>query len=462
MSKSSPVLSFFYFLVDESVLVLAFIGSFYYYQLQHYQGLAWIILTSLSLLWLVISHIRKLYSSDLHNGVKSRLINYSKSYLIFGVSIATLIFLTAEFFIAVDKVLKTFVFAFLILDTIVNAVILFIISKLRKKRENLKHTLVAGVGDLAANISSQLKSNPDYGYEIKGFLRCNGEECKVNSKEVVGTIDDMKDYLSRHEVDEILIALPYESSGQRIQHIIHDADYEGVRVSYVPDYQGLFGTRFRYGQDGVLSPVNVRPLPLDEIYAAIEKATFDFVFSAFVLVMISPILLTIAILIKLDSPGPIFYNPVRVGRGGRNFTLYKFRTMRVNDAAVGGTLSTQKDDPRITRIGRVLRKYSLDELPQFLNVLLGDMSVVGPRPHRNFLNQQMKKHVDQYMLRYYFRPGITGWAQVNGWRGPTETEEQIAMRTNHDLWYIENWSFWLDLKIIWMTVFSRKVRDNAF
>lgn len=462
MSKTSPALSFLYFLIDESVLVLAFIGSFYYYQLQHYQGLAWLILTSLSLMWLVISHIRKLYSSDLHNGIKARLINYSKSYLIFGAIIAAIIFLNTEFFIAVDKLLMTFAFGFLIFDILVNVVVIFIISKLRRKPENLKHTLIAGVGDLAANISSQLKSNPDFGYEITGFLRCNGEECKVNSKEVVGTVDDIKSYLNNNSVDEILIALPYESSGKRIQHIIREADHEGVRVSYVPDYQGLFGINSKYDHDGQLNTINVRQLPLDEIYAAIEKATFDFIFSAVVLILISPILLAIAILIKLDSPGPVFYCPIRVGKGGRNFKLYKFRTMLVNDAATNGTLSTQKNDPRITRVGRVLRKYSLDELPQFLNVLLGDMSVVGPRPHRNFLNQQMKEHVDKYMLRYYFRPGITGWAQVNGWRGPTETEEQIAMRTNHDLWYIENWSFLLDLKIIWMTIFGRKVHNNAF
>jgi putative colanic acid biosynthesis UDP-glucose lipid carrier transferase len=136
--------------------------------------------------------------------------------------------------------------------------------------------------------------------------------------------------------------------------------------------------------------------------------------------------------------------------------------MSQNDAEVGGTLSTVKDDPRITRIGKILRKYNLDELPQFFNVFLGDMSIVGPRPHRHFLNQQMKEHIEKYMIRHYFRPGITGWAQVNGWRGPTETEEQISQRTAHDLWYIENWSFLLDLKIVWMTLFSRKSRLNAF
>lgn len=133
-----------------------------------------------------------------------------------------------------------------------------------------------------------------------------------------------------------------------------------------------------------------------------------------------------------------------------------------NDPAIGGNRSTRLADPRITKIGKILRKYNLDELPQFWNVLLGEMSVVGPRPHRNFLDQQMKEHVDKYMLRHYFKPGITGWAQINGWRGPTETELQISQRTAHDLWYIENWSFTLDLKIVWKTLFSRKAYQNAF
>lgn len=136
--------------------------------------------------------------------------------------------------------------------------------------------------------------------------------------------------------------------------------------------------------------------------------------------------------------------------------------MRVNDAAAGGMLSTQQNDPRITRLGRILRKYSLDELPQFLNVLLGDMSVVGPRPHRSFLNQQFQESVDKYMVRHYFKPGITGWAQVNGWRGPTDTKEQKDQRTRHDLWYVENWSLWLDIRIIYLTIFSRKAHTSAF
>jgi putative colanic acid biosynthesis UDP-glucose lipid carrier transferase len=164
----------------------------------------------------------------------------------------------------------------------------------------------------------------------------------------------------------------------------------------------------------------------------------------------------------VESRGPVFYCPIRIGKGGRPFKLFKFRSMMQNDDTSTGVQSTQENDPRITRVGKLLRKYSIDELPQFINVLLGTMSVVGPRPHRRYLNRQLQQDVYHYMLRHYVKPGITGWAQINGWRGPTDTEEQKRQRTLHDLWYVENWSFWLDIKIVYLTIFSSKVRKNAF
>lgn len=170
----------------------------------------------------------------------------------------------------------------------------------------------------------------------------------------------------------------------------------------------------------------------------------------------------IATLIKLESRGSVFYCPIRIGRRGKPFKVFKFRSMCENDTTLGGLMSTQKDDQRVTKVGRVLRKYSLDELPQFFNVLIGNMSVVGPRPHRSHLNQLLQESVDKYMLRHYFKPGITGWAQVNGWRGPTETLEQKYQRTRHDLWYIENWSLWLDIKIVFLTLTSKKAHKGVF
>ncbi len=466
MSRSASLLPAFYLLVNLCTLVLSFYSSAEILNQFEHRGARLTILIDAILLWLLSAYITKIYRKNLHNGLMPRLMNYGKTYILFfAIIMISSLYLSNSFELQVNQWLLGFALTFVVVDLIVNIIFISLISKLRRRRENIKRTLVAGAGEIAEKVSTYLNSNPDYGYEIQGYLKCGGEECRVNQKKVVGAVSDIKDYLSHNEVDEVVIALPYESSRQKVQNIIHEADYVGARISYVPDFAGLLGTPFKLvhnDEHESWDTVQVRQLPLDEIYPALEKALFDLIFAFFTLVFLAPAFAIIAVLIKLDSPGSVFYCPVRIGRGGKNFTVYKFRTMSQNDATVGGTLSTQKDDPRITRIGKFLRKYNLDELPQFINVLLGDMSVVGPRPHRNFLNQQMKEHVDKYMIRHYFRPGVTGWAQVNGWRGPTETEEQIQQRTAHDLWYIENWSFSLDLKIIWMTIFSRKARQNAF
>jgi lipopolysaccharide/colanic/teichoic acid biosynthesis glycosyltransferase len=190
------------------------------------------------------------------------------------------------------------------------------------------------------------------------------------------------------------------------------------------------------------------------------KRCLDLVVAIPLFLILMPFFLILAIIIKLDSKGPVFYKPMRIGRLGKSFTMYKFRSMSKNDTS--GLLSTKKNDPRITRIGKYIRKSNIDELPQLINVIKGDMSLVGPRPHRTYLNALMREEVPDYMLRYYVKPGITGWAQAHGWRGPTETDEQKIQRTNYDMYYVKNFSFFLDLKIILLTAFSKKSRKNAF
>jgi putative colanic acid biosynthesis UDP-glucose lipid carrier transferase len=191
------------------------------------------------------------------------------------------------------------------------------------------------------------------------------------------------------------------------------------------------------------------------------KRLFDIFFSIFALVLVSPFLIIIGLLVKLTSKGPVLYVAERVGMGGDIFKMYKFRTMHHSGKSQEDS-STRENDSRITLLGHFLRKTNLDELPQFFNVLKGEMSVVGPRPHRVYLDKKLQDEVDKYMIRHYIKPGITGWAQVNGWRGPTNTEEQKIQRTLHDIWYIKNWSFRLDLKIILLTVIGKKTRENAF
>ncbi|MCB0565137.1 MAG: exopolysaccharide biosynthesis polyprenyl glycosylphosphotransferase [Phaeodactylibacter sp.] len=342
-----------------------------------------------------------------------------------------------------------------------------------RKRSNvsLARALVVGKGSEWSAISGFSKKIRRRGYDIVGYL--DNEEYQQDSTDnlkIMGKVDELTRILGNNEIDEIFVTVS-SLQEEEIKNTIEVADYYGIRVNLLPEAPNFLGDNVRpsYLGDNVrpsylegLPVIRVRQTPLDKLHCFLLKKVFDFAFALGVLLVLSPIFLVIAALIYLDNKGPIFYKPVRKGEAGGSFKCYKFRTMSTCDDPVNGTKSTVKNDPRITRVGKYLRKYDLDELPQFINVLKGDMSVVGPRPHRVFLEQDFRKVVNDYMVRHYVKPGVTGWAQVNGWRGPTVTNEQKRQRIKHDLWYIENWSFWMDIKIVFLTVFSKKTRNNAF
>lgn len=319
--------------------------------------------------------------------------------------------------------------------------------------------LILGAEKNGKQLLDFTKKNGHLGYNVIGFL--DDQKVGNNGVNVIGKVDDLSKVLEENYVDEIIITLPMSQEG-KIKTAIKTADDKGVRVNLVPDFLKVFDKGYRAYNINTLPIIETRSIALDDFSNFVLKKVFDMLFALTVLILLSPVLLTIAILIKLNSKGPVFYKPIRKGLKGNDFVCFKFRSMYVDNTAGAGTKSTVKDDPRITRIGKFMRKYDIDELPQFINVLKGDMSVVGPRPHRVNLNDELSKVVNRYMIRHYVKPGLTGWAQVNGWRGPTETEEQKTQRIKHDLWYIENWSFWLDIKIIFLTVFGRKTRVNAF
>lgn len=445
---------------DMLTIVLISCIAFYFINDKEYQQTAWIVLVVTVFAWTLISYWIRLQDSDLYSKVNLRVVNYIKTYiLLIGIVVALYTFfpLSGE----TKNIVAAIVLGIPIIGIPVNLLVVNTIEHLRNSNSGTKYTLVAGVGDMAGNVEKHLQRHNGSHSKLKGFIDCKKEECVVPQDRVVGDLDTINEYLKTNSVDEIVIAIPVKVS-KKVKSIIAAADYHGVRVKYIPDYRGLFGDSYKMTRYGELDAINVRQLPLDEDYAFFLKNSFDKIFSASALLALFPLFVVLAIMIKLESPGPVFYCPIRIGKGGKPFKVFKFRSMRENDAATGGTMSTQVNDPRITKLGSVLRKYSLDELPQFMNVLLGDMSVVGPRPHRGFLNQKLQESVDKYMIRHYFKPGITGWAQVNGWRGPTETDEQRKQRTMHDLWYMEKWSFGLDIKIIYRTIFSRKTHKSAY
>ncbi|GAB3667602.1 undecaprenyl-phosphate glucose phosphotransferase [Echinicola sediminis] len=414
---------------------------------------------ALTSLWFVIVIWRKLYLFEYNGDFGSRILNYLKSSAILVVLFG-LIYLVFTFPPTFRKVVLYFSIGFPLLGITTNFIILSIINRINSYGAAGKNVLVTGVGDMVNKVNSYYSGHPNLGYNIKGIVKYkNDNSVQSDEGQYVSDIGHMGDYIKDHHVDEIIVALPVKCS-KEIKEILKTADYHGTRVRFVPDYRDLFGQGYKVIRQGNLDMVNVRQMPLDNKFSYLLKECFDWCFSSLILLFLAPIFAVIAVLIKLDSPGPVFFCPVRIGKGGKPFRVFKFRTMKTNDTT--GTSSTKFNDPRITKIGKFLRKYSIDELPQFANVFMGHMSVVGPRPHRSFLNEEFQKNVNLSMIRHYFKPGITGWAQVNGWRGPTETSEQKEQRIMHDLWYLENWSMSLDVKIIYLTVFGKKTHKNSF
>lgn len=386
--------------------------------------------------------------------VKDLIIN---SFLLLGLS--STIILLADLEQYPLTILLGPIFLFALLNLIVFSFVTKLIGNPRKEVSFGTKLLVLGAGKSGKKVLDYAEQNKHLGYKVLGFL--DDHYPGSNGINLLGRLNDLPSVLDSTIVDEIVIALPMDNQTE-IKHAIEVADYRGVRVNVVPDFPEMIGNRYRSYNIGSMPVLQLKQIPLDHFHNFIIKKAYDVVFSLCVMVFLSPVLLAIAAMIKTGSKGPVFYKPIRKGQGGEEFVCYKFRTMYVDKGANAGQKSTSKDDPRITKIGKILRKYSLDEIPQFINVLKGDMSVVGPRPHRVNLNNEFQRMVEKYMIRHYVKPGITGWAQVNGWRGPTETMEQKLERVRHDLWYIENWSFLLDIKITWLTVFGSKVHNNAF
>ncbi|MDO9554497.1 exopolysaccharide biosynthesis polyprenyl glycosylphosphotransferase [Rhodonellum sp.] len=444
-------------------LCLAFYISVYFYKVKDvdFQGSETLILGSLIFLWLIIGYSNRLYAEGRGENILTvRMGKYLKAYFILA-GIIGMIYMIFSFPTEIRNLILALLVGFPILGSITNLIMVKVYRPLQEKKNKFKSTLIAGEGYLAKKVEDFMLSNPFEGDSLQGFVLCNAENSLIKKDRVVTTLENLNDYLNKNYVSEIIIALSFREIDS-IKSIVKVADYHGARVRFVPDYESIFGGSFKSYHFGDLEMVNVRQLPLDEWFPNLQKTSFDIVFSTFALLFLSPLFLLIATLIKMESKGPVFYCPQRIGKGGKPFKVFKFRTMFQNDNSQGGTMSTVKDDPRITRVGKFLRKYSLDELPQFMNVLTGEMSVIGPRPHRTYLNQLMQASEENYMVRHYYRPGITGWAQVNGWRGPLETCEQKKQRTQHDLWYLNNWSFWLDLRIIYKTIFSAKTHKSAF
>ncbi|MBQ9488930.1 MAG: undecaprenyl-phosphate glucose phosphotransferase [Lachnospiraceae bacterium] len=332
------------------------------------------------------------------------------------------------------------------------------LQTIRKKGYNVKHILLVGYSRAAEEYVNRILENPQWGYAVSGFL---DDHVPVGTLykgvPVKATIEALPEMLEKNDWDEVAITLSlrdYDYLGE----IVGICEKSGVHTKFIPDYNSLIPTR-PYTEDLMGLPViNIRYVPLTNTGNAFIKRMADIFGSLFGILITSPIMLFCAIMVKLTSPGPIIFKQERVGLHNKPFFMYKFRSMAQQAPSEEKKAWTTKDDPRVTKFGRLMRKTSLDELPQLFNILKGDMSLVGPRPERPLFVEKFKEEIPRYMVKHQVRPGLTGWAQVNGYRGDTS----IRKRIEHDIYYIENWSVWFDVKIIIMTFFTGFINKNAY
>lgn len=326
-----------------------------------------------------------------------------------------------------------------------------LLRRLRSSGLNLKSVLLVDSGGQSAGQLNNGRDLPEYGFRIQSTLLFEDSE---------QWIEGLVERIYNEKVHEVWLCLPL-SAGGAVRAILYALRHHMVTIRFIPEMGDTKLLNHRVSHIAGIYSLDLNCSPFDDTPARVVKRIEDILLAGIITVLIIPLLLTIAVVIKISSPGPVLFKQKRMGINGRTFKVYKFRSMVLHDEE-GAVTQAKRNDARITKVGAFLRRTSLDELPQFINVLQGRMSVVGPRPHALVHNEYYKELVESYMQRHKVKPGITGWAQVSGYRGETDTLEKMQKRVEYDLWYIDNWSLWIDLKIVFLTLWKGFVNKNAF
>ncbi len=336
-----------------------------------------------------------------------------------------------------------------------------VLGRIRRAGRNLRMVAVVGAGAHRDSVMGNIVGSPDAGFRaVATFNTRQGSEPDFPGLPSFARLREFADYVRREEIEEVWLALSM-SEEDMVMRALDEFNGDLVNLRFIPDVRNL-AMFDRNVVDLMGAPaINLMASPMTP-YALVQKAIFDRLFAAIALFALAPVMLSIAVAVKATSKGPVLFTQRRKGADGRVFRIYKFRSMRAHKQLPGVIRQATRGDPRITRVGAFLRRTSLDELPQFLNVLRGEMSVVGPRPHAIEHDDQYRTVVDGYIHRYRIKPGITGWAQVNGFRGETDRIEKMQGRVEHDLYYLRNWSFWLDMRIVFATVLKGLLHRNAY
>lgn len=380
------------------------------------------------------------------------------------VSVYVFLFAVCLIFLNVGNDLATFLviyyLASLLTFSLWRVLVRVMVKTYRRKGYNAKNIIIIGAGKNGMELYHVIKTDLSYGFNVLGFFDDN-TILKDVLPNYLGSTNQVEEYVKNHDIDEIYCTIPGTNS-EKISELLNFAEKNMIRFYIIPEFYRNIKKSMILEVIESIPLLTTRTEPLQLPYNRFIKRCFDIVFSAMVLTTVFPLLFLISgILIKLSSKGPILFKQKRNGLYGKVFECYKFRTMRVNEDA--DKRQAVKDDPRTTKIGSFLRRTNLDEFPQFINVFRGDMSVVGPRPHMLKHTEQYSRLIDKYMVRHLVKPGITGWAQITGYRGETRTLEQMEGRVKRDVWYLENWSFFLDLKIIVVTIINMfRGESNAY
>ena len=413
-------------------------------------------------IYLILYASFHLYVPKRIQGRRSELANICKANVI-GLMLFTFVLFGLRRFVShlsyfSTKMILAFFAANIILLEAERISIRIFLRSLRTNGYNQKHVLLIGYSRAAEGFIDRVSVNPEWGYHVQGILDDHRPAGFAYKKvQVLGPTNHLEDFLASNTLDEIAITLSIKEYSN-LEQIVAACEKSGVHTKFIPDYNNIIPT-IPYMEDLQGLPViHIRHVPLTGVFNATMKRIVDLAGALFGLIVCSPLMLVTALLIKITSPGPVLFSQERIGLHNRPFKMYKFRSMEVQDPGRERSQWTTPHDPRVTPVGRFIRKTSIDEMPQFFNVLIGDMSLVGPRPERPLFVEKFKEEIPRYMIKHQVRPGLTGWAQVNGYRGDTS----ITKRIEHDLYYIENWSLGFDFKIMFLTVFKGFINKNAY
>jgi Undecaprenyl-phosphate glucose phosphotransferase len=412
----------------------------------------------ISLVFILIIYSLLNYFLGLYNPQRTDNITNETKQIIQVNIIGLLILVTALYVIKVDDYSRYLLAMFAIFSTIFMITERFVFRSLlryvRGKGFNVQYILVIGAGDLGKKFAKRIEENYYIGYEIIGFLDDNipiGQ--KIANSEIIGSVKDLEQITQKNLVDMAVITISARHYPV-IENIVNSLEKCGVKAEIIPDFYRYFSAKPAIDMIDDIPVINVRYVPLDNNINKFFKRIGDIFLAIAGIIVTSPILIVTAILVKYTSPGPVIFSQKRVGRNRKEFNIYKFRSMKVGDAEEFEW--TKKDDPRKTKFGSFIRKTNIDELPQFFNILKGDMSLIGPRPERPFFVDKFRDEIPKYMIKHHVRPGMTGYAQINGYRGNTSIQKRIE----HDIYYVENWNFFLDVKIFFLTF--RNFFNNAY